>query len=45
MGFDGPKSRLALCEATTWIVDAVAPNGYSPTRQYTVFAYAHCVNA
>jgi len=29
----------------TWIVQVVAPSGYSPTRTYTVTAMAHCVNA
>ena len=43
---DGPRVlRNHKWNGESWIVDAVAPNGYSPTRQYTVFAYAHCVNA
>jgi hypothetical protein len=29
----------------TWIVQVVAPNGYSPTRTYSVTSFAHCVNA
>ena len=29
----------------TWIVQVVAPNGYSPTRIYSVTSFAHCVNA
>ena len=29
----------------TWIVQVVAPSGYSPLRTYSVTSMAHCVNA
>jgi hypothetical protein len=29
----------------TWIVQVVAPSGYSPERTYSVTSFAYCVNA
>jgi hypothetical protein len=45
-GVNGPRVLTSRkLNGETWFVQAVAPNGYSPTRIYAVTAFAHCVNA
>ena len=44
-GENGPRVLTSRkFNGETWIVQAVAPNGYSPTRVYSVTAVAYCVN-
>ena len=43
---DGPRVLFSRkWNGETWIVQVVAPTGYSPERTYSVTSFAHCVNA
>ena len=45
-GTNGPRVLSSRkFNGETWLVQAVAPNGYSPERTYFVSAFAYCVNA